>query len=98
MCALPIFNHDKFILFFCISITMALMAGSLILPCYFLLSEEKSVIGSMLVYPLAVAMIVGVTAVIEQRMLALMVSVGIGAMVFAVSWIVAGRVIGTKEL
>ncbi len=92
------FDHDKFILFLCISITMALMAGSLILPCYFLLSEEKSVIGSMLVYPLSVAMIVGVTSVIGQRILALMVSVGIGAMVFILSWIVAGRVIGAKEL
>ena len=91
-------DYDNFVLFFCISVTMALLAGSLILPCYFLLSEEKSVMGSMLAYPLSVALIMGLTSVIRQRMAALSVGMAVGALAFTVSWVIAGKVVAAREV
>ena len=46
-------------LFICISISMALISGSVILPFYFLFDENKSVIGTILSYPISAGIVAG---------------------------------------
>ena len=41
-------NYNSFLLFFSLGFTMALISGSITLPCSFIFSEDKSMIGQMI--------------------------------------------------
>lgn len=91
------FDFDSMLSFLCISPAMALIAGSITIPCSFLFSEEKSMISIMLAYPITGVIFAGAVILLRNMLLACVVSTAIGIILYAVSWSIARKWIANGE-
>ena len=85
-------------IFICISLTMALMSGSVLMPCYFLLGEEKSILGTVLAYPASAGVFVLLNLIFGKACYVPAVSVAVGAVMYGISWYVSGRILSGKDV
>lgn len=85
-------------LFICISLTMALLSGSVILPCYFIFDESKSVIGTILSYPISAGIFVSLLLLLGNTTTTLIITVFIATCLFAVSWYLSTKILAQKDI
>lgn len=62
------FDYQSMLLFISISIAMALFSGSMTIPFAFLFSEEKSMLGLIVAYPLSAMVFVGAALLIDNKL------------------------------
>lgn len=92
------FDPGKILLFISISITMSLMAGSLMIPCYFLFSEDKSILGTILAYPVSAGIFVTFALLIDDQAVMAAVNVCIAVIMFTISWKISTIYIVKKDV
>lgn len=85
-------------LFICISISMALISGSVIIPSYFLLDETKSVIGTILAYPISASIIAGIIYLLGNTMPVYIFIFFIAFTLFIISRYVLDKRMSTKDI
>ena len=91
-------NSGEIIIFVLVSLAMALLAGSIILPFYFLLDPTMSFIGSLVAYPAAAGVTVGIFLISDQIFLAFTLILILAAAAFALSWLFVFRVMEKRDL
>lgn len=85
-------------LFICISLTMALLSGSVILPCYFIFDESKSVIGTILSYPISAGIFVSLILSLGKTTTTFIIIVFIAVCLFAISWYLSAKILAQKDI
>ena len=85
-------------LYLTISVAMALLAGSVTLPCSFLFSEEKNVLAIFLAYPAAAGIFAGVVVPLGVTPLSGSLVAGISVVLYAASWVLARRKIAFRDV
>ena len=81
-----------------ISITMAFFAGSILLPCFYLLDEEKSSIGAMLAYPFGVGLISVMTKLINNNTLLVTINISLSIILFITSWYLLSKYVEKGDI
>ena len=89
-------DREMFGLFICIS-TMTLFSGSVILPFYFLLDESKSMVGTILAYPLSAGIFIVIVLLLGNGAGTYILSSILGACIFAVSWSVSKKILIKRD-
>lgn len=85
-------------LFICISLTMALLSGSVILPCYFIFDESKSVLGTILSYPISAGIFVSLILSLGKTTTTFIIIVFIAVCLFAISWYLSAKILAQKDI
>ncbi len=85
-------------LFICISLTMALISGSVILPFYFLFDESKSVIGTILAYPISAAIAAGWIYFLGNTTSTYILAFFTALCLFLVSWYLSWKILSQKDI
>ena len=85
-------------LFICISITMAMLSGSIILPFYFLLDESKSIVGTILAYPVSAGIFVVFILLLGDHALTYGLITLISICIFAISWYISKKILTQKDI
>lgn len=85
-------------LFICISISMALISGSVILPFYFLLDENKSVIGTILAYPVSAGVVAGLIYLLGNTIPTYILTFLIALGLFLMSWYLSGKILSQRDI
>lgn len=85
-------------LFICISISMALISGSVILPFYFLFDESKSVIGTILAYPVSAVIVAGLVYLLGNTTSTYILTFLIALSLFLGSWYLSGKILSQKDI
>ena len=85
-------------LFICISISMALISGSVILPFYFLFDENKSVIGTILAYPVSAGVVAGLIYLLGNTIPTYILTFLIALVLFLISWYLSGKILSKKDI
>lgn len=85
-------------LFICISISMALISGSVILPFYFLFDENKSVIGTILSYPISAGIVAGLIYLLGNTTSTYILTFLISLCLFLVSWYLSWKILSQKDI
>lgn len=86
------------LLFMGLSLSMALLTGSVTLPCSLLFSEEKNTVSLIVAYPLAAAVFVLISLLLKDRMAACALATALGAALFALSWALSRRAFPKREV
>ena len=86
------------LLFTSISVAMALLAGSITIPCCFLLSEEKNMVSLLAAYPLSTFIIAGSALLFEDRQITCIITAVLGILFYALSWILARKFISYRDI
>ena len=69
-----------------LSVVMTFFSGSILIPCFYLLDEEKSMIGAMISYPIGTCFVYIMMKFIENTVLAMTIGTVISVILFIVSW------------
>ncbi len=85
-------------LFVSISLTMALLSGSVILPFYIMLDESKSVIGTILAYPVSAGIFIALILLLGHTISTLVITVFVALCLFAMSWYLSTRILAQKDI
>lgn len=85
-------------LFVSISLTLALLSGSVTLPFYFMLDESKSVIGTILSYPISAGIFISSILLLGKTTSTLIITVLISLCLFAVSWYLSTKILTQKDI
>lgn len=85
-------------LFICISISMALISGSVLMPFYFIFDENKSIMGAILAYPAAGGIFTALLLLLGYTIQTLILIVLISILLFAVSWYLSVRILSKKDI
>lgn len=85
-------------LFVSISLTMALLSGSVILPFYIMLDESKSVIGTILAYPVSAGIFIALILLLGHTISTLVITVFVAMCLFAMSWYLSTRILAQKDI
>lgn len=85
-------------LFICISISMALISGSVILPFYFLFDESKSVIGTIIAYPVSAVIVAGLVYLLGNTTSTYILTFLIALSLFLGSWYLSGKILSQKDI
>ncbi len=86
------------LLFASISVAMALLAGSITIPCCFLLSEEKNMVSLLAAYPLSTFIIAGSSLLFEDKQITCIITAVLGILFYALSWILARKFISYRDI
>ncbi|HIS99832.1 MAG TPA: ABC-2 transporter permease [Candidatus Faecaligallichristensenella faecipullorum] len=89
---------NAMLLFMGISLAMALLAGSVALPCAFLFSEEKSTLGLIVTYPLSALIFVGSVMLFPNELTACLAAGILGAALYGLSWMGSRRFIVRRDI
>jgi len=81
-----------------LTISVAMVAGSVTLPCSFLFSEEKNVLAIFLAYPAAAGIFAGVVVPLGVTPLSGSLVAGISVVLYAASWVLARRKIAFRDV
>ena len=81
-----------------ISVAMALLSGSISIPCNLLLSDEKSIISLILAYPLSAAVFIAASLLTGDRLVTCAVTAVLGVILYAVSWIFSRKFIARRDV
>lgn len=92
------FDYDVMFSFTSISPAMALISGSITIPCGFLFSEEKNMISLIIPYPIAGAFFAGATLIFDNKVIACVVITAFSIILFAISWIISRRFIAKRDI
>ncbi len=85
-------------LFVSISLTMALLSGSVILPFYIMLDESKSVIGTILAYPVSAGIFIALILLLGHTISTLVITVFVALCLFVISWYLSTRILAQKDI
>lgn len=85
-------------LFVSVSLTMALLSGSVILPFYIMLDESKSVIGTILAYPVSAGIFIALILLLGHTISTLVITVFVALCLFAMSWYLSTRILAQKDI
>ena len=85
-------------LYLWISAVLALIAGSILLPCHFLLDEMKSMIGTIAAYPAAAGFFVVFVLLLGPSPLACAVTLILSVCAFGGSWQATKKILERKDL
>lgn len=85
-------------LFVSVSLTMALLSGSVILPFYIMLDESKSVIGTILAYPVSAGIFIALILLLGHTISTLVITVFVALCLFVMSWYLSTRILAQKDI
>ncbi|MCC0666115.1 ABC-2 transporter permease [Clostridioides sp. ZZV15-6597] len=91
-------NFSFLPLFTCLSIVMTFFSGGIMLPCFYLLDEEKSVVGAIIAYPLAAGFVFGMSKLIDNGTLSMAISILVSIIIFIISWCLICKHVSTKDI
>lgn len=91
-------NNDGAMVFVCVSVAMALLAGGIILPFYFLADETKSMLGSIIAYPVSAGVFIGLFFLLGNHLSTYVIILIVSLAAFIVSWILTKKVLLVKDL
>lgn len=89
---------DMIQLYLCIAATMAFFSGGVMLPSYFLFSDEKAMVSMMLSYPLMTGLFIALARMTDDRQLTMMLLLAFSLGVYLISWLVARTKIAKKDI
>lgn len=81
-----------------LSVIMTFFSGSILLPCFYLLDEEKSMIGAMVSYPLGVGFVFVMTKLIGNNILSMTISTVLSLILFIVSWYFLSKYVEKNDM
>ncbi len=85
-------------MFICISLTMALLSGSVILPVQLIFDENKGMIGMLLSYPISAGFLVFFILLCGNTISSLILVVLIAICLFLVSWYLSTKILTQKDV
>lgn len=91
-------DYNAMLLFISISIAMALLSGSMTIPFAFLFSEEKSMLGLIIAYPLSAAVFVGVALLIDNKLMACGLVAIAAVVLYIMSWSISRKYIANRDI
>ncbi len=91
-------DYQSMLLFVSISVAMALFSGSMTIPFTFLFSEEKSMLGLIIAYPLSAVVFVGAALLIDNKLIACGLVTVIGALLYIISWLISRKCIVNRDI
>ena len=91
-------DSASMLIFAGISVAMALLSGSISIPCNLLLSEEKSIIILILAILLSAAVFIVASLLTGDRLVTCAVTAVLGVILYAVSWIFARKFIARRDV
>ena len=91
-------NNDGAMVFVCVSVAMALLAGGIILPFYFLADETKSILGSIIAYPVSAGVFIGLFFLLGNHLSTYVIILVVSLAAFIVSWVLTKKVLLVKDL
>lgn len=91
-------DADMVQLYLCIAATMAFFSGGVMIPSYYLLSDEKAMVSMMLSYPLMTGLFIVVARITDDRQFTMMVVLAFSVVVYAASWLFARTRIAARDL
>ena len=91
-------DYNSMLQFISISIAMALFSGSMTIPFAFLFSEEKSMLGLIIAYPLSAAVFVGAALLIDNKIIACGLVAVAGILLYTISWLIARKLIIKRDI
>ncbi len=84
--------------FIYLSVIMTFFSGSILLPCFYLLDEEKSMIGAMVSYPLGAGFVFVMTKLIGSNILSMTISTVLSLILFIVSWYFLSKYVEKNDI
>lgn len=81
-----------------LSVIMTFFSGSILLPCFYLLDEEKSMIGAMVSYPLGAGFVFVMTKLIGSNILSMTISTVLSLILFIVSWYFLSKYVEKNDI
>ena len=91
-------DQEPMLVFVSISIAMALFSGSMTIPFAFLFSEEKSILGLIVAYPLSAMVFVAAALLIDDKLTACGLVAVAGILLYAFSWGISRRFIANRDI
>lgn len=91
-------DMENIFLFISISITICLLSGSIMLPAYFILDEEKSILGTIISYPLASGIFIIMALLFDNMLLLSITSISASLILFLISWALSCRLITKRDI
>ena len=73
-------------------------SGSILIPCFYLLDEEKSMIGAMISYPIGTCFVYIMMKFIENTVLAMTIGTVISIILFIVSWYFLSKYVENTDI
>ena len=81
-----------------LSVVMTFFSGSILIPCFYLLDEEKSMIGAMISYPIGTCFVYIMIKFIENTVLAMTIGTVISVILFIVSWYFLSKYVENTDI
>lgn len=91
-------NSDGAMVFVCVSVAIALLAGGIILPFYFLTDETKSILGSIIAYPVSAGVFIGLFFLLGNHLSTYVIILVVSLVAFIVSWVLTKKVLLVRDL
>lgn len=91
-------SSDGAMVFVCVSVAMALLAGGIILPFYFLTDETKSILGSIIAYPVSAGVFIGLFFLLGNHLSTYIIILAVSLAAFIVSWVLTKKVLLVRDL
>ena len=91
-------DADMVQLYLSLAVTMAFFSGGVMIPSYYLFSDEKAMVSMMLSYPLMTGIFIAVARLTDDRQLTMMAVLAFSVVVYAASWLFARTRIAARDL
>ena len=85
-------------LYLSLAVTMAFFSGGVMIPSYYLFSDEKAMLSMMLSYPLMTGIFIAVARVTDDRQLTTTVLLVFSLAFFVLSWLIARTRIAARDV
>lgn len=83
--------------FAAISLAIALLSGSITIPCNFLLGEERGIVSLIIAYPLSTAVFVGASMIWKDPLTAGLMVAAAGVALYMASWLAARKLLPRRD-
>lgn len=83
--------------FVAISLAIALLSGSITIPCNFLLGEEKGIVSLIAAYPLSTAIFIGAAAIWRDPLTSGLAVLAVGVALYLISWLAARALLPRRD-
>lgn len=84
--------------FISIAPAMALISGSITIPCGFLFSEEKNMIGLIIAYPISALLLVALALIVDDKLVACGIVTILGIIIYSISWVLSRKFIADRDI
>lgn len=91
-------DYNSMLLFISISIAMALLSGSITIPFAFLFSEEKSMLGLIIAYPLSAMIFVAAALLFDNKLMACSLVAIAAVLLYIISWATSRKHIANRDI